>query len=201
MSRDVVDGRRWRTHSAAGQQTSGTDNSGHIESAIGRKTEGLCASGGGLRLRGWPALGADRSGGCGWKSDHPLGRCPSAAKQTRPYGRRSFFQRGAPPPPIGPGPLPRGWDDGQGDDPPECVSGRAGYGSGPVQRISCSHTRRTPSPHTSPPVIEIGTPSQKPQPAQLASHHDMRSPNSVTAATSVSAPTYSHRTSSGAKRR
>jgi hypothetical protein len=139
--------------------------------------------------------------GAGGSRIIPLADAPGEAKQTRPYGCRSFFQWGAPPPPIGPGPLPRGWDDGQGDDPPECISGRAGCGSGPVQWMSCSHTRRTLSPHTSPPVIEIGTPSQKPQPAQLASHHDMRSPNSVTAAINASAPTYSHRTSSGAKRR
>ena len=39
------------------------------------------------------------------------------------------------------------------------------------------------------------------QPAQLASHHKIRSSSSVTAAINASEPRYSHRASSGAKRR
>ncbi|GAB2841987.1 hypothetical protein GCM10027176_52310 [Actinoallomurus bryophytorum] len=74
---------------------------------------------------------------------------------------------------VEPDPLPGGRDDGAGDDPGEGTAVHDRCGSGPVQRIDCSHTNRVPSAHTSPPAVEIGTPIQKPQPAQLASHHDM----------------------------
>lgn len=108
---------------------------------------------------------------------------------------RSF--KGTQPVRVEPGPSPRGRDDGQGDDSPEPTVRCGLPGTGPAQRIRRSHTRRTPSAQTTPPAIEIGTPSQKPQPAQLASHHDMRSPNSVTAAINASEPMYSHRTNRG----
>jgi hypothetical protein len=40
----------------------------------------------------------------------------------------------------------------------------------------------------------MGIPNQKPQPAQLASHHDINMPNSVTVATIARPERYSHRT-------
>src|SRR4051812_33070690 len=52
-------------------------------------------------------------------------------------------------------------------------------GSGPVQRMSCSHTNRRPSVQTVAAAREIGTPSQNTQLARLASHHDIRIPNRV----------------------
>ena len=101
----------------------------------------------------------------------------------------SFCQWGAPSSSLEPGPLPRGWDDGAGDAPAGTGAAYARQAnSGPIQRISCSHIKRAHSAHTAPPATEIGTPIQKPQPAQLTSHHDISNPNSVTAAISTSEP-------------
>jgi hypothetical protein len=159
------------------------------------------ASGGGLWLGDSPPVTRPASWLGGGGRVIPCADVPGEAKQARLYGRRSFFRRGAPPPPIEPGPLPGGWDDGAGDDPGEGAAVYDRRGSGSVQRINRSHTSRAPRAHTSPPAVEIGTPIQKPQPAQLASHHDMSNPNSVTAQISASEPTYSHRTNSGEKLR
>jgi hypothetical protein len=55
--------------------------------------------------------------------------------------------------------------------------------------------------HTTPVTIEMGTPIQKPQPAQLASHHDISRPNTVTAPTIIKPATYSNCTRVGPSRR
>jgi hypothetical protein len=50
----------------------------------------------------------------GWKPGHPGTIGPGQAEQTKPHASRSFVQLGAPPGPVGLGPLPGGWADGDG---------------------------------------------------------------------------------------
>jgi len=87
------------------------------------------------------------------------------------------------------------------DGRPYRVPASRGAASGAVQWISCSHTSRTASAQTKPVAIEMGIPSQKPQPAQLASDHDINTPNNVRTPTIAKAVRYSHRTRMGPNRR
>lgn len=137
-----------------------------------------------------------------WKPGHPLHRRPRRSQADQALGAKVVLPWGAPPSRPGPGPLPYGWDDGGGDAPAGTgVAYARQGGSGPVQRINRSHTSRTTNAHTKPPTIDSGTPSQKPQPAQLASHHDISTPKTARPATNTSEPTYNHRTSTGPHRR
>jgi hypothetical protein len=72
----------------------------------------------GPRTQGWrgSAHGWTWSRGWGGSLVIPSVDVPGQAEQTRPYQRRSFVRQGAPPSPVGLGPLPAGWDDDGGDD-------------------------------------------------------------------------------------
>ena len=48
-----------------------------------------------------------------WNPGHPDTIGPGQAEQTKPYRRRSFVRLGAPLSPLGFGPLPGGWADGE----------------------------------------------------------------------------------------
>jgi hypothetical protein len=77
----------------------------------------LHASGGGTLTRG--SLRPVRIGGSGhrlrWKPGDPLRRRPRTSRADQALPAKVVRPWGAPPSPVGPGPLPAGWDDDGGD--------------------------------------------------------------------------------------
>jgi hypothetical protein len=68
----------------------------------------LVASGGDLGLQDGRRHQVEVVGWLRWKPSHPLTIGPGQAEQTEPHASRSFVQLGAPPGPMGLGPLPGG---------------------------------------------------------------------------------------------